>query len=74
MESVGFTQRNHLLQSKEKIKLHALAYVLDHKCFLLSQSGSEFVTDNDPGLMFFLFLHLDSWDIESFYHCGYSPK
>lgn len=52
------------------MKLHALAYVLDQKKFLLSRTGSEFVADNDLGLMSYLFPHLDPWDIGGFYHSG----
>ncbi|KAG1878161.1 hypothetical protein F4604DRAFT_1923720 [Suillus subluteus] len=74
MEAVGFTQGDHSSQSREKMKLHALAHVLDQKCFLLSRTGSNYVADNDPGLMSFLFPHLDPWDIGGFNHCGHTPK
>lgn len=70
LDAVGFTQGDYLSQSREKMKLHVLAHVLDQKRFLLSRTGSEFVADNDPGLMSYLFLHLDPWDIGAFYHCG----
>ncbi|KAG2079451.1 uncharacterized protein F5147DRAFT_749549 [Suillus discolor] len=63
MEAVGFTQGDHSSQSREKMKLHALAYVLDRKCFLLSRTGVSFIADNDPGLMSYLFPHIDPWDI-----------
>ncbi|KAG1874903.1 hypothetical protein F4604DRAFT_2008883 [Suillus subluteus] len=53
MEAVGYTKGDHS-------SLHALAYVLDQNKFLLSY--------NDPGLMSYLFLHLDPWDIGGFYH------
>ncbi|KAG2158083.1 uncharacterized protein EDB93DRAFT_1238383 [Suillus bovinus] len=43
---------------REKMKLHALTYVLDHKKFLLSRTGSKFVADNDP----------DPWGIGGFFH------
>ncbi|KAG2145268.1 hypothetical protein DEU56DRAFT_870302 [Suillus clintonianus] len=52
IEAVGFTKGDHSSTSKEKMKLHALAY-----------AGSRFLSDNDPGLMSFLFPHLDPWDI-----------
>jgi hypothetical protein len=70
MEAVGFTKGDHSSASKEKMKLHALAHVLDHNRFLLSQAGSRYVADNDPGLMSFLFPHLDPWDIGGFNHTG----
>lgn len=70
MEPIGYTTGDHLVQSREKMKLHALAYVLDCKQFLLSCTGSKFVADNDPGLMSYLFPHLDPWDIGGFYHSG----
>ncbi|KAG2155409.1 hypothetical protein DEU56DRAFT_942727 [Suillus clintonianus] len=74
MESVGYTEGDHSLQSREKMKLHALAYVLDRKQFLLSCTGSKFVADNDPGLMSYLFPHLDPWDIGGFFHTGRTDK
>ncbi|KAG1871359.1 hypothetical protein DFJ58DRAFT_837310 [Suillus subalutaceus] len=74
MEAVGFTQGDHSLKSKEKMKLHALAHVLDQKCFLLSRTGANFVVDNDPGLMSYLFPHLDPWNIGGFNHCGRTSK
>ncbi|KAG1743516.1 hypothetical protein EDB19DRAFT_1894737 [Suillus lakei] len=74
MEAVGFTQGDHSSQSREKMKLHALAYVLDQKCFLLSWTGADFVADNDPGLMPYLFPQLDPWDIGGFYHLPVSQQ
>ncbi|KAG0701016.1 hypothetical protein DFH29DRAFT_1052643 [Suillus ampliporus] len=74
MEAVGFTQGDYSSPSREKMKLHALAHVLDRKCFLLSRTGADFVADNDPGLMSYLFPHLDPWDIGGFYHCGRTSK
>ncbi|KAG2738983.1 hypothetical protein P692DRAFT_201849319 [Suillus brevipes Sb2] len=61
MEPIGYTEGDHSSQSREKMKLHALAYVLDR---------GEFIADNDPGLMSYLFPHLDPWDIGGFYHTG----
>ncbi|KAG1906054.1 uncharacterized protein F5891DRAFT_1126016 [Suillus fuscotomentosus] len=62
MEAIGFTKGDHSATSQEKIQLHAL--------FILSKAGSSFVSDSDPGLMSFLFLHLDPWDIGGFNHSG----
>ncbi|KAG2744810.1 hypothetical protein P692DRAFT_201841410 [Suillus brevipes Sb2] len=70
MESVGYTEGDHSAQSREKMKLHALAHVLDRKKFLLSRTGSKFVADDDPGLMSYLFPHLDPWSIGGFNHSG----
>lgn len=70
-EAVGFTMGEHLLLSREKMKLHALAYVLDHKQFLLPRTGSHFVSDSHLGLMSFLFPHLDPWNIKGFYHSSH---
>ncbi|KAG2085190.1 uncharacterized protein F5147DRAFT_748738 [Suillus discolor] len=74
-----------VMEAVEKMKLQALAYVLDRKQFLLSHTGEKFVADNDPGthhlncctftgLLSYLFPHLDPWDIGGFYHCGRTPK
>ncbi|KAG2743633.1 hypothetical protein P692DRAFT_20658068, partial [Suillus brevipes Sb2] len=70
LEAVGFTKGDYSSASKEKMKLHALVHVLDHKRFLLSQAGSQYVADNDPGLISFLFPHLDPWDIGGFNNTG----
>jgi hypothetical protein len=74
MEAVGFTQGDHSAQSREKMKLHVLAYVLDCKHFLLTRSGNKFIADNDPGLMSYLFPRLNPWDIGGFRRCGRTPK
>ncbi|KAG1903264.1 uncharacterized protein F5891DRAFT_977854 [Suillus fuscotomentosus] len=71
MEAIGFTKGDHSAMSQEKMKLHALAHVLDHNKFILSKAGSSFVSDSDPGLMSFLFPHLDPWDISGFNHSGH---
>ncbi|KAG1851201.1 hypothetical protein C8R48DRAFT_750015 [Suillus tomentosus] len=63
MEPVGYTEGDHSSQSREKMKLHALAYVLDRKKFLF-----------DPGLMSYLFPHLDPWDIGGFFHSGQTKQ
>ncbi|KAG1844566.1 hypothetical protein C8R48DRAFT_750839 [Suillus tomentosus] len=65
MEPIGYTTGDHSVQSREKMKLHALAYVLDR---------SKFVADNDPGLMSYLFPHLDPWDIGGFYHMAKNQR
>ncbi|KAG1877459.1 hypothetical protein F4604DRAFT_1880415 [Suillus subluteus] len=51
IEAIGFTKGDHSETSREKMKLHALAHVLDHKKIILSNAGSHFVSDNDPGLI-----------------------
>ncbi|KAG1856190.1 hypothetical protein C8R48DRAFT_749168 [Suillus tomentosus] len=70
MEAVGYTKGDHSSASREKMKLHALALVMDKKKFLLSRTSSQFVADNDPGLMSYLFPHLDPWDIGGFFTVG----
>lgn len=55
MDAVGYTEGDYSSQSREKMKLHALAHVLDQKRFLLSCTGAEFVAEDDPGLMSYLF-------------------
>ncbi|KAG1856608.1 hypothetical protein C8R48DRAFT_675007 [Suillus tomentosus] len=68
MEAIGFTKGDHSATSRDKMKLHALAHVLDHNKFILSKAGSHFVSDSNPGLLSFLFPHLDPWDIGGFHH------
>lgn len=56
------------------MKAHALAYALDNQCFLNSQAGTMFISDNHPGLLLFLFPHLDPWGIGSFNHPGWAAS
>ncbi|KAG2047704.1 hypothetical protein BDR06DRAFT_985081 [Suillus hirtellus] len=72
-EAIEFTQGEHSLISRDQMKLHALAYILNHKQFLLSRAGSQFVSDSHLGLMSFLFPYLDPWNIRGFNHSGHMP-
>ncbi|KAG1845410.1 hypothetical protein C8R48DRAFT_444341 [Suillus tomentosus] len=56
------------------MKLNALAFILDRNRFLVSRTGSRFVSDSDPGLMSFLFPHLDPWGIGGFNHVARSQN
>ncbi|KAG1848990.1 hypothetical protein F4604DRAFT_1883847 [Suillus subluteus] len=47
IEAVGYTKGDH----------SSATYVLDQKKFLLSCMGSQFIADNDPGLMSYFFYH-----------------
>ncbi|KAG1828297.1 hypothetical protein EV424DRAFT_1318508, partial [Suillus variegatus] len=68
VEAVGYTKSDHSVGSKQGMKLNALAYILDRNCFVVSRTGSRFIGDSDPGLLSFLFPHLDPWGIGGFYH------
>ncbi|KAH7918550.1 hypothetical protein BV22DRAFT_1108330 [Leucogyrophana mollusca] len=68
MESVGYTSGHRTPATREAMKLQALAYALDHKQFIASRTGSKYVSDEDPGLMSYLFPHLDPWNIGGFHH------
>ena len=68
MDNHAYTLGDHSPQSCESMKACALAYVLDHKQFLNSQAGSEYINDNHLGLLVYLFPHLDPWEIRGFHH------
>ncbi|KAH7903123.1 hypothetical protein BJ138DRAFT_1138788 [Hygrophoropsis aurantiaca] len=72
VESVGYTNGDHSPANRQAMKLRALAHALDKKKFLLSRSGDNFLNDNDPGLMSYLFPHLDPWGIGGFNHSARS--
>ncbi|KIJ67765.1 hypothetical protein HYDPIDRAFT_83919, partial [Hydnomerulius pinastri MD-312] len=59
MDNVAYTQGDFSPRSRESMKAHALAYALDRKRFLTSRAGSQYLGDGDPGLMSYLFPHLD---------------
>ncbi|KAH7918366.1 hypothetical protein BV22DRAFT_1108374 [Leucogyrophana mollusca] len=70
MDNVGYTCGDRSPASRESMKLHTLAAALDQKPFLVSRTGSTFVSDDDPGLLASLFPHLDPWNIGGFNHEG----
>ena len=70
MDNHAYMLGDHSLQSRESMKACTLVYALDCKCFLNSCAGSEYVNDNHPGLLAYLFPHLDLWRIGGFHHPG----
>lgn len=74
LEAVSYTKGDHSMASRQAMKLNALAFILDRNCFLVFHTSSKFVGDRDPGLMSFLFPHLDPWGIGGFYHVTRSRK
>ncbi|KAH7925867.1 hypothetical protein BV22DRAFT_1104666 [Leucogyrophana mollusca] len=60
MDNVGYTNGDHSPSSRESMKLHALAAALDHKPFLATRTGNQFLSDKEP----------DPWNIGSFHHPG----
>lgn len=68
VDNVAYTLGDHSPKSREVMKVQALAYVLDNKCFLHSHAGSGFIGGSHPGLLSYLFPHLDPWGIGGFNH------
>lgn len=68
VDNVAYTLGDHSVKSREAMKVQALAYALDNKRFLHSRAGSGFVSESHPGLMSYLFPHLDPWGIGGFNH------
>jgi hypothetical protein len=66
MEAVGYTDGDRSPQSYEKMKAKALAWCLEKNKFIKMQSSSQLLTDRDPGLLAYLFPHLDPWGIGGF--------
>ena len=69
-ENVAYTDGDHSPCSREAMKVHALAHALDHKPFIRSHAGSSYISDGHPGLMAYMFPHLDPWGIGGFHHPG----
>ena len=67
MEAVGYVNGDHSPQNHDIMKASALAWCLDRKQFIKMQSGSQLLSDRDPGLLTFVFPHLDPWGIGGFY-------
>ena len=70
MDNVTYTMGNYLPRSHESIKAHALVYALDRNRFLNSQAGTDYISDNHPGFLSYLFPQLDPWGIDGFNHPG----
>jgi hypothetical protein len=67
MEAVGYVNGDHLPQNLSIMKASVLAWCLDCKQFIEMQSGSELMSDWDPGLLTLAFPHLDPWGIGGFH-------
>ncbi|KAJ7902454.1 hypothetical protein B0H13DRAFT_1499896, partial [Mycena leptocephala] len=67
LEAVGYTVGENTPKDHRSMKAAALAWCLDKKNFIKMQTGSEFITDRDPGLLTFAFPALDPWGIGGFH-------
>ncbi|KIK16143.1 hypothetical protein PISMIDRAFT_30929 [Pisolithus microcarpus 441] len=74
VENVTYTEEDHSERSHNAMRARALAYAMDHKKFLVSKTGSSFVSDADPAMMTYLFPHLDPWGIGGFNNPACSPR
>ncbi|KAF8443744.1 hypothetical protein L210DRAFT_3611229 [Boletus edulis BED1] len=70
MDNIAYTLGDHSPRSRESMKAHAL----DRRRFLNSQAGTNYVADNHPGFLSYLFPHLDPWGIGGFNHPGHPVK
>ena len=66
MDSVAHTDGDDTPKSYHHMKATALAWCLAQKKFLRMQSGPNSFSDHDPGLLTYLFPHLDPWGIGGF--------
>jgi hypothetical protein len=67
MEAVGYTVCERTSQDSRNMKAVVVAWCLDKKKFVKMQSGSQFISDRDPGLLPFNFPNLDPWGIGGLY-------
>ena len=67
MEAVGYAAGDRTPQNYNIMKASALAWCLSRKKFIKMQGGSQLLSDRDPGMLTYLFPHLDPWGIAGFY-------
>lgn len=68
MEYVGYTEGDRTPQNYRQMKAVALAWCLDGKKFVRVRGTTALLDSRHPGLMTFLFPHLDPWGIGGFLH------
>lgn len=66
MDSVAYTDGDDTPKSYYHMKASALAWCLARKKFLKMQSGTNLLSERDPGFLTYLFPHLDPWGIGGF--------
>jgi hypothetical protein len=66
MDSVAYTDGDDMPKSYYHMKASALAWCLARKKFLKMQSGTNLLSERDPGFLTYLFPHLDPWGIGGF--------
>ncbi|KAJ7720620.1 hypothetical protein B0H16DRAFT_1432312 [Mycena metata] len=67
LDAVGFTVGENTPRDHRDMKAGAVAWCLDKKNFIKMQTGSNFISDRDPGLLTFTFPALDPWGIGGFH-------
>ncbi|KAJ7881691.1 hypothetical protein B0H13DRAFT_2235550 [Mycena leptocephala] len=67
LEAVGYSVGEKTPTDQRNMKAAAIAWCLDKKNFIKMQTGSNFITDCDPGLLTFTFPGLDPWGIGGFH-------
>ncbi|EGO28164.1 hypothetical protein SERLADRAFT_434019 [Serpula lacrymans var. lacrymans S7.9] len=67
MDAVGYSAGDYTPSNFKLVKAEALAHVLDGKKFICMPNGSHFMNNCDPGLLTFLFPHLDPLGIGGFH-------
>lgn len=68
MEYVGYTEGDRTPQNYRQMKAVALAWCLDSKKFIRVRGTTSLLDSRHPGLLTFLFPHLDPWGIGGFLH------
>ncbi|KAH7908086.1 hypothetical protein BJ138DRAFT_983955, partial [Hygrophoropsis aurantiaca] len=68
LESVGYTDGDHSPVNYRLMKATALARCLDRTRYVQMRSGTRLIDDRDPGLLTWLFPHLDPFGIGGFHN------
>ena len=68
LDSVGFVAKDYTHSDYRQMKHRALKHCLEGGRFVQSRAGSQFIPDfQEPGLLSWLFPHLDPWGIGGFF-------
>lgn len=68
MDVVGYTEGDRTPQNYRHMKAVALAWCTDRKKYIRMRGSASLLDSKHPGLLTYLFPHLDPWGIGGFFH------
>ncbi|KIJ58690.1 hypothetical protein HYDPIDRAFT_33933 [Hydnomerulius pinastri MD-312] len=74
IEAIGYTEGDHTPENFKLMKATALARCLDGKRYVQMRSRSRLVYEDEPGLLAWLFPHLDPFGIGGFGELNRTPQ